>query len=430
MKRICLLLLVVVGALLGTLAAAVAAPAAPTPIVGGSDFPSAVVVSSGVEYIATVSTTHTADYFYLDVSAGQIATVQFTSTTTWSGSVLFYLFDQAHVSQLRYTAVNGASQANQWVYMGNNTTPTRYYFRATNSSGRNQYLFRITITNQTDGGLTGDAGDTAGTATLLSPAASGITSYSNNHLGKADLQDWYRINAASGQLISITVSIPDWGGATSLLLYLFDQTGTTQLAYKAVNSPAPVADMLIWASNNTTPSAYILKVQTTGDNTDKLLTYKFDVQLGQQSDGGTPGDAGDDFASARTVALTSGAPVLNAQGNMLAGSDKDDYFLIKLPPVPPLQSPASYNFYLNVTSWPAVSAFIRLYAYDHQQNPLNNLGKIINTPSTTVFAEDITACGSDGCYFRLQTGYSGYNPIVYTIAAKPVYYIYVPLVIR
>jgi hypothetical protein len=130
------------------------------------------------------------------------------------------------------------------------------------------------------------------------------------------------------------------------------------------------------------------------------------------------------------ISLTSGTPALNAPGNLLAAADKDDYFLIKLPPLDPFQQPVPYQLYLNVTKWPVTNSLIRLYVYDAQQNPLTNLGKVINAPSSTVFSEDVTTCGSDGCYFRLQTGYAGNNPVVYTIATKPVYFLYLPLVIR
>jgi hypothetical protein len=415
-------------AAVSTIVVATAAPAAPTPIVGGSDFATAAVVSSGIEYIATVSNTHSADYFYIDVTSGQIATIQFTSTATWSGSAAFTLWDQAHVSALRYKSVGGPSQANQWVYLGNNTTPTRYYFKAANISGHNQYLFQITVADQTDGGQTGDAGDSLATATALSPAAGGITNYPNNRLGNKDTDDWFRITSASGQIISLTVSIPDWGGATALLLYLEDQSGI-QLAYDAVNSPNQSSDVLSWVSNNAAPSAYLLRAYAS-NNSDKPLVYTFAVQLSQQSDGGLPGDAGDNFGAARLFSLTSGTPALNATGNLLAASDKDDYFLIKLPPVLPFEAPVTYRFYLNVTRWPATNSFIRLYVYDAQQNPLANLGKMINAPSTTIFSEDVTTCGSDGCYFRVQTGYAGNNPVTYTIRAAPTYFLYLPLLIR
>ena len=301
MKHRKLCLSVAVGVLLSTIVVATAAPAAPTPIVGGNSFGTAVQISPTVEYIGGVSNTHTSDYFYFTVSPGQIVTVTFSSTANWANTAFFNLYNQAQTQLGPNISFNGASQANQFVWMGNNTTPTKYYFKVANSPsiGLNQYLFQVTIADQTDGGSTGDAGD--------------------------------------------------------------------------------------------------------------------------------------DLNSARVIALSTVTPTLAAPGNLLGASDTDDYFLIKLPPLLPFEQPVPYRFYLNATSWPAVAGYnIRLYAFDSQKNPLPSLGKIINNPSATVFSEDITNCGSDGCYFQVHTGFptNRYYPVVYTIRAAPTYFLYLPLIIR
>ncbi len=428
MQRKYLFLLVIIGALLGTLEVAIAAPTA-VPIVGGTTFGTAVAVSPGVEYTGTVSTTHDLDFFYFDVTPGQIATVVFTSTATWGGSAYFALWDQLHVSQLRSRTISGAEQAYQWVYMGNNTTPTRYYLKVDNSSYRNQYLFQVAVADQSDGNVAGDAGDSLATARVITPTAGGITSYSGNRLANADTQDWFRINAASGQIISLTVTILDCGGAGSMTLALDDQAAVL-LDQETVTKPNMTSAVLSWASNNSLPSAYLLKVLV-NNNTDNLLVYKFDVQMSQQNDGGTPGDAGDNFDSARTITLSTLSPSLTASGNMLAATDKDDYFLIKLPPTAPMGTPVRYWFELVPNTWPSgPSSYIRLYAYDWQRNLLSSLGKIIYAPSTTIFTAEVTSCGSDGCYFRIYSNYSGNNPVGYTIKAVPIRYLYLPLVIK
>ncbi len=424
MKRIYPVLLAAVGALLGTLVVVVAAPAAPTPIVGGSSFGAAVLITPTIEFVGTVSTTHTSDYFYFNVAPGQIATVMFTSTANFSNTVFFYLYDQGQ-AQLWSQSLTGPSQANKFVYMGDNGAPTKYYFRASNNALQNQYLFQVILADQTDGGQTGDAGDTIGTARVLTPAASGITSYAGNHLGDADTDDWYRINAVPGQIISVTVTVQDWGGAGALSLYLDDQAGT-QLGASTITSPNPSTNFLGWVSNNSVPSAYILRVYS-NFKSPNLLVYKIDVEMSQQSDAGMPGDAGDNFASARTITLTAQSPSLTAPGNLLAASDTDDYYLIKLPPTPPFQQPVRYNFSLGVTKWPASNASITLSVYDALQNPLSALGKTIFTPSTQVFSEEVTnQCSTDGCYFRVHSGYSGNNQVIYTIKMAPAYFLYMP----
>lgn len=140
-----------------------------TPIVGGNGFATAVVAAPDIEYSATVSGTHTNDYFYFDVSPGQIATVAFTSTISWGSGASFRLWDQNHVSAFKSLYVGGSSQANQFLYVGNSTTPTRYYFQAVvNGVALNAYLFQISLADQADGDTTGDAGDAA-PAILASP---------------------------------------------------------------------------------------------------------------------------------------------------------------------------------------------------------------------------------------------------------------------
>lgn len=197
-----------------------------------------------------------------------------------------------------------------------------------------------------------------------------------------------------------------------------------------LSSPNITSDVLSWVSNNSSPSAYLLKVIAT-INTDNPLVYKFDVQMSQQNDGGAPGDAGDNFDSARTIAMSPLNPSLTVSGNLLAAAEKDDYFLIKLPQTPVEEVPARYWFEVGANNWPsACSSYIRLYVYDWQRNPLTSLGKIINAPSTAIFTEEVTNCGSDGCYFRVYSGYSGNNPVSYTIRAAPIRFLSVPLVIK
>ncbi len=427
MKRTHLFFLATIAALLVTLMVATTTLAS-TPIIGGNSFSTAVVVSPGIEYSGTVSSTHTADYFYFDVAPGQIATVAVSSTATWTGTSTFTLYDQAHVSSLRYKSVSGADQSTQWVYVGNSTTPTRYYLKVSWVSGNGKYLFQFSLANQTDGGVTGDAGDDAASARVLTPAPNSVTSYSGNRLGNADTIDWFRINSASGQTISITVTMQDWGGTNAVTLELDDEGGVKK-DYDTINKPGMTSEVLSWVSNNTSPAAYLLKVLSTSV-TDSPVVYKIDVQMGQQSDGGATGDAGDNFDSARTISLTSSAPTLNATGNLLAGSDTDDYFMIKLPQPGPYQSPDPAQFGLVVNSWPSTSSFIRLYVYDAQRNPINSMGKTIYTPSTTMFSEDMTNCGSDGCYFRVNSGYTGNLPVTYTVKVTRNVFIYLPLIKR
>jgi hypothetical protein len=399
-----------------------------TPIIGGSGFATAVVVSPDIEYSGTVSGTHTNEYFYFDVSPGQIATIAFTSTTTWGGGASFRLWDQNHVNAFKSLYVGGASQANQFLYVGNSTTPSRYYFQAqVNGATSNAYLFQISIADQTDGNMTGDAGDTAPAARIITPTLDSITTYSST-MGNVDNLDWFRINAASGQIISVTVRVLDYGGATTLSPYLADQA-SVGLATASINTPDTTPRTLEWMSNNTAPSAYLLRL-TSSANNGQPMRYRFDVELHQQNDANTAGDAGDDFDAARVVTLTKASPTLDAPGNLLGAADDNDYLLIKLPEVGIGESIPRYRIFITPLAWPGPSGYLKVQFYDAQRNPINSLGGTINAPSTSPYNAEITRCASNGCYVRLSSGFSGYNPIRYAVRVVPIVYVYLPFLVK
>jgi hypothetical protein len=405
MKRRTLFLIAISGAALigaAVFAGLVAAAPSGTPIVGGSNWGTAVVVTPLVEYSAEVSSAHQADYFYFDPAPGQIVTVYITSTTTWAGGN-FKLWDQDHVSALRTQFISGPEQSYQLQYVGNSTTPTRYYFTANYNGGTSQYLFQVALANQTDGNGTGDAGETLATARLLTPAAGSTTSYTLNTLGSADTTDWFRVNASPGQLFSTTLTVLDFGSASSLLINLKDQGGVL-LATDSVVKPATVSDILSWMSNNSAPSAYLLEFRASPGPA-VPLRYRFDITLDQQNDGGMPGDAGDNFDTARVVTLSNVSPRLDAPENLLGNGDANDYFLIKLPPVPPFEPPTRYHFYLGWVTWPSGTGSLRADFYDSLRTPIPSMTKIINAPSATWHSVDITFCGQEGCYVKLSTSF-------------------------
>jgi hypothetical protein len=396
-----------------------------TPIVGGGGFASAVVAAPDIEYSATVSGTHPNEYFYFDVSPGQIATVAFTSTTTWGSGASFRLWDQNHVSAFKSLYVGGASQTNQFLYVGNSTTPTRYYFQAVvNGAASNTYLFQVSLADQTDGNTTGDAGDAAPAARVITPTLNSITSYSGT-MGSVDLHDWFRIHATSGQIISVTVTVLDYGGATVLTPYLEDQASAV-LATKTIIAPDATAKTHEWMSNNSTPSAYLLRL-TSSINNGQPMHYRFDVELHQQNDADT---AGDDFDSARGVTLTKASPALDAPGNLLGATDDNDYLLIKLPEIGIGESIPRYRIFITPLAWPGLGGYLKMQFYDAQRNPINTLGGTINSPSTSPYNAEITHCASNGCYVRLSSGFAGYNPIRYAVRVVPIVYVYLPFLAK
>ncbi len=558
MKRPLILFGAILVSLLSVVFIALAAPAA-TPIVGGSSFGTAVAITPGVDYSAAISDTgHTQDYFYFNVSPGQIVTVFFTTTTTWSQAA-FYLYDQAHINPLNNLTLYSTEQTGQFEYMGNRTTPTRYYFVVdTPGAGTNEYLFRLEVANQSDANGASDAGDTAGTATVITPtlgvsttyagnllgyadtddyfrftAASGqivtitvtvldydglgmlnveltdqafasldnatlyspdvaprvfryisnnsapsayylrfysgggsghecyqfqielgqqtdsgqtgdagdtvptarlitptlgvSTTYASNLLGYADAHDYFRLNAASGQLITVTVTVLDYGGLGMLNFELTDQASSV-LDSVTINAPDVTTKIFKWMSNNSAPSAYYLRFYSGAGN--GLERYRFQIELGQQTDAATPGDAGDDFDTARVVTLTDLAPSLTATRNLLGGADEADYFLIKLPPVVFDEPLTPYGFMLEPIVWPQNTGHLTIEFFDALRNPIAGLGGTLTAPSKSVLSRIITNCGSDGCYVHVTSGYTGYYQLQYALRVNPIRFVYLPVIIR
>jgi hypothetical protein len=424
MKRKSLFWIAILAGVLSALAF-VAAAAAATPITGGSSFGTAVSISPNTEYSASINnTSHTSDYFTFNAVPGQIVTVVFTSTTTFNSSG-FYLYDQSHISSLAYKGVNGTEQTFQFVYMGNNTTPTKYYFVVKDpGSGANGYLFRLEIADQSDANAPGDAGDTAGTARVITPTPGASTTYSGNLLGYADDDDYFRIDAASGQIVTVTVTVLDYGTASMLRVYLTDQASTS-LDYGTIYAPDLTPKVFKWMSNNSGPSAYYLHFQGNGNG---LERYQFQIELGQQTDAALPGDAGDDFGTARVVTLTNVTPTLVAPRNMLGGSDSVDYYFIKLPPTGPFEAPIRYGFWIAPVDWPADSGYLSAVIYDAQRNQIPGLGGTIHAPSKNLLGNEITTCGSAGCYVKVTTGFSGYYQLQYSIRFAPIRFTYLPMI--
>jgi hypothetical protein len=197
MKRGLVLVLATVLAVLGIALIVRAAPAV-TPIVGGTTWDTAVAISPGVEYEASVSSTHLDDWFYIDVNPGQILTLPFSTTNTWSSS-FFYLYDQTHMAPhlaAQYGTASGQSFVWHWMgsNLGGSSTPTRYYFMNHWLSGTNVYRFSFTLADQHDGGATGDAGGDFANALVLSLSETTPSVMApNNLLGGSDQSDYYLI---------------------------------------------------------------------------------------------------------------------------------------------------------------------------------------------------------------------------------------------
>ena len=396
---------------------------AATPIVGGGSYGTAVNVAAEVAYSGVLTgTTHAKDFFFVDVSPGEAITVDVASTAVWSsGTLYFYLDDQAHTTYLTIKGISGPEQSDKVAWMGNSTTPTRYYFRVETGAGSGSfnYMFTLHRQRQYDGGAADDAGETLGTGRVISPVL-GAPFVFTGTLNNKDTDDYFRINAASGQIISVTYSVSNYGtgGAATIYAYLYDAANTSYLKILTFGAPNAASQGISWMSNNTAPAGYGMRMQH--GSGDGIALYQISVILTQQADGGAPGDAGDGFDEARMIDQNTVAP-----NNMLGQADDDDYYKIDLPDD---NLDFTYNLIVSPPVWGTrTTGYLTIRKFSATRAPIGS-PTYLTAPVVEPAFIDISGC--DGCYVQIEDNTSGSEQILYALRVRKPLFVYIPLVRR
>lgn len=401
-----------------------------TPIVGGTSYGSAVAISPNVDYSGVLTgTSHQKDFFFFDVNPGAIVTLSYSSAVTWTASTYFYLEDQAHVTYLDYVGISGAEQTAQQTYMGKSTTPTRYYIRAEGSSSSpsavSHYGFRLQIEDQHDGTQAYDAAETAASARVIAPALGSSTTYTGT-LGGPDADDWYRVSAVSGQIISVSVSMSDYGpNPATVYAYIYDAANASSYKqYTTHTNPDTAPQILSYVSNDTTPAAYLIRLQR-GSTNKGAARYSFTITSSQQRDANISGDAGDSFDSARMI-----SPTLDATDNLLGSDDNSDFYLIDLPidQATGANAELPYKMLIRSIAWPTGSGgYLTVKTYDATR-ALKGSVQYIQAPTTSALAVDLTNC--DLCYVEIIDQTSGTKQFAYSFQLIKPNQVFIPLARR
>ena len=416
--------------LMGTTRVATANVEAPEamPIVGGTSYGTAVAISPGIEYSGILTgTTRPKDFFSFTVNPGAIVTLTFTSGVTWTSTAYFYLDDQDHTSYLTYVGNTGPEQTKQIVYIGKSTTPTKYYVRAeiSGSSVTNidNYAFKLEMEDQADSGQAYDAGEAATSPRVITPTLGTTTTYTGT-VGGADTNDWFRIAAVSGQIISVSVSMDDYGPtpATSYF-YIYDEANSSSyFQYVTFSSPDKTPKLLSYVSNNTKPAGYLLRMERSSTLV-SAAHYQFTVTSGQQADGKQAGDAGEDFTTARLI-----SPTLDATSNLLGSADKVDFYQTDLPidPVTGANANVPFKILVSPVEWPAGSGgYLAISKYDSTRKLVGST-QYIQAPTTEALSIDLTNC--DLCYVKVEDQTSGTKQFAYSFKLLKPFSIYMPVV--
>jgi len=254
----------------------------------GDDFYSATLISpaAGTGYL---DATDTADWYKVEVTAGQTVSVSMTPSFEADFDLELYGPDQAYLG----SSAHGGSQTE--AVHGTVTSSGYAYIYVKRCSGEGTYSLAITSTAQDDMGTGGDAGDNFSAATLVIPSTG------TGYLDSRDTADWYKVQVTAGQLVSVSMT-PSFGADFDLELYGSDQA---YLGSSAHGGSQPEA-----AHGTVTSSGYAyIFVKRFADEG----TYSLTVTVATQDDMGTGGDAGDNFGAATLVIPSTGTGYLDSR---------------------------------------------------------------------------------------------------------------------
>jgi len=262
----------------------------------------AIEAGSGTGYI---DSTDTADYYKISVTSGQTISV---SMTPPSGSDFDLKLYDTSQSQLDSSTLGG-SQTD--TVEATASTSGYFYIYVYRYRGSGIYSMTVTVTGgatQNDMGTGTDAGNTLSAATTI--AAGSGTGY----IDSTDTNDYYKINVASGQTISVSMTPPS-GSDFDIKLYDTNQSQvassslggsqTDSITYTATSSGYYYICVHLWLGSG----IYSMTVIVTGGAT--------------QNDMGTGTDAGNSLSAATTIATGSGTGYLDS-------TDTSDYYKVSV----------------------------------------------------------------------------------------------------
>ena len=134
------------------------------------------------------------DYFKFNVTAGQTIGFDTRCGNLEGGKVKFTMYRPNGIEyQNSSLLAPGESQQLDWTT--NNSGAGRWYIRA---EGPNNYSFTLSLADQSDGGVNGDAGDDMKTARTIEPNDTYM-----GQLGDDDSADFYSFQAKAGQSLKL-----------------------------------------------------------------------------------------------------------------------------------------------------------------------------------------------------------------------------------
>ncbi|MFX0050929.1 MAG: PKD domain-containing protein, partial [Candidatus Hermodarchaeota archaeon] len=172
------------------------------------------------------------DYYKLTASAGQVLTVEMTPDPTANFDLSLY----DPTANYRTGSSSPAGVTESFTYALNEAGDWRIHVFSLIGSTSGNYTFIVQMTSQDDAGSGGDAGDTFGTALLITPG-----SYNGTLIYGSDDSDYYKLTASAGQVLTVEMT-PD--PTANFDLSLYDPTANYRTGS---SSPAGVTESFTYA---------------------------------------------------------------------------------------------------------------------------------------------------------------------------------------
>ena len=261
------------------------------------DFPG-IPVTVGKDYPGWLYDGDNKDYFNVNLTNGQMLTVNLTVGNTNTGGKLYIDLYSPTKDKLIATDWINAVTTGSLAYTTNFETSGLYYVLVT--GGENDYKFSVDIKNQTDAGTIIDA------PTAFEKAINLKTGTYSGWLADADNEDTYNISVKSNHVFTVNFTAGP-GGTSDMNLDIYD--GAKNKVKSIQSAPDVKATYsLPAASAPLVNTVYYLKVSQ-----GEKKTYQLQVYLPE-----LPPDT-----TAPTVAITSATTAVNVQNASLTGTATD-----------------------------------------------------------------------------------------------------------
>ncbi len=245
------------------------------------------------------------DYYSFDADGGDTVTLTAAMGATENGSITAALeFNGAE--RTRTTARPSGEDETQLILT--DEEGGEWYVKVW---GQGAYSVIVETVSQNDGGAEGDAPDNAGGAV---PVTSGTFP---GLLGNDDRSDFYAIELDPGAVVDVEIA-NDAASASSLSVRLFVNGQEQDRATAAAGG----TDSFLAALPNDGSGPANLEVWGSGGS------YEITLDLGQQQDGGSDGDAGPDSGTAVDVEVDS------VFEGLLSPYDRSDFYATTVPAGP------------------------------------------------------------------------------------------------